>query len=192
MQGGFTTFQSFRGFPYNINVHVDEFGQDHNVYTLKAAHPAISLVLTKCIQRGSSFFILTLGKLLARKLVSCKPFDSFFHIFWLDMTWLHGLPRPWENGKKLQASQVFRLENYTSVLNDFKMILSTIHLYIRSNTWYELSVPPPGWSLADHPEVVSLTPDWTCWTQANCFPNWCQGDQPGLSDQPEVVPPMPG
>ena len=38
MQGGFTTHQSFRGSPYNFNVHVDEFGQDHNLYTVKAAH----------------------------------------------------------------------------------------------------------------------------------------------------------
>ncbi len=45
----------------------------------------------------------------SRKTCLLQAFRLVFHTFWLDTTWLHGLPRPSENGKKLQARQVFRL-----------------------------------------------------------------------------------
>ncbi len=45
----------------------------------------------------------------SRKTCFLQAFRLVFHTSWLGTTWLHSLPRPSENGKKLQASQVFRL-----------------------------------------------------------------------------------
>ena len=46
---------------------------------------------------------------LSRKTNLLQAFWLVFHTFWLDTTWLHGLLHRSEKGKKLQASQVFRL-----------------------------------------------------------------------------------
>ncbi len=48
-------------------------------------------------------------EVLSRKTCLLQAFRLVFHTFWLDTTWLHGLPCPSENGKKLQAGQVFQL-----------------------------------------------------------------------------------
>ncbi len=48
----------------------------------------------------------------SQKTCLLQAFRPVFHTFWLVTTWLHGLrrlPRPSENCKKLQVSQVFRL-----------------------------------------------------------------------------------
>ncbi len=43
----------------------------------------------------------TLQQQYGRKTCPLQAFRLIFHTFWLDMTWLHGLRRPSENGKKV-------------------------------------------------------------------------------------------